>query len=504
MRIENIRVRNIRCFDDTGHINLGPSCNLFVGLNNAGKSTLLKAITAFQGMPFTAHDIRSGSGVAHFEITVNKVESEKIVRHRPNPANPMWTLNIRRVLRGNFGAPSGITTITVPDDIGVFSQTRPNNALVISLAKRKAANFEQTINTSNVLQVTGTHQFLYSRIDEVSNYGHPSHEDFKSAVKEIVGLKIATRTSPGGKEAGFYLSNENFVTLDRMGDGIIEMMSLIVDLCIERNKIFVLEEPELNLHPKGLKALLALIRAKSGENQFIIATHSNIVVRELASENKTKIFRVAPRVDADPTASTVNEVQRTPSAHIELLEELGYEFSDFGLHAGWLFLEESSAESVISQILIPMFAPGLQGRLRTYAASGVSKVAASVDEFRRLMTFIHLEPVYEGRFWVRVDGDAQGLDVVSSMRKKFPSLDEEACSCFEKQAFEHYYPHRFSDRVASTLTTKDMESRRREKQKLLVDVLEWTKKNPAEARVEWEASASEPIRFLKTIESRIN
>src|SRR5262249_34518160 len=159
------------------------------------------------------------------------------------------------------------------------------------------------------------------------------------------------------KEAGFYLDRDTFVTLDRMGDGIAEMVALIVELCLEEGKIFVLEEPELNLHPSGLKSLLSMVRKASIKNQFVIATHSNIVVRELGSDDNARVFRVYRESDNQLSPSIVEEVPKEPSAHLQLLRELGYDFADLGFYEGWLFLEESSAEQIINKVLIPKFAP---------------------------------------------------------------------------------------------------------------------------------------------------
>jgi predicted ATPase len=99
--------------------------------------------------------------------------------------------------------------------------------------------------------VSGTFVNLYARIDLLATWGHPQHDKFRETVERIVGLKITMKASPNGKVAGFYFDSTTFVTLDRMGDGISEMVALIVELCLEEQKIFVLEEPETNLHPSG-------------------------------------------------------------------------------------------------------------------------------------------------------------------------------------------------------------------------------------------------------------
>ena len=126
------------------------------------------------------------------------------------------------------------------------------------IASRKATQFNHDVSTNAQSNVSGTLSALYSRIDLLASYGHPSHNKFLEAVKDIIGLPITTKASGSGKEAGFYFDENTFVTLEHMGDGVSEMVALIVELCLEKNKVFVLEEPETNLHPRGLKSLLGI------------------------------------------------------------------------------------------------------------------------------------------------------------------------------------------------------------------------------------------------------
>ncbi|HXJ02580.1 MAG TPA: AAA family ATPase, partial [Micropepsaceae bacterium] len=419
-------------------------------------------------------------------------------------ANRPSVVRVVKPLRGDSPPqPDAMATISVTDDSGVFNTVRPRHSIIPFLARRKAMEFDQNINSNNQDQVRGTFANLYSRIDLLATIGHPRHSEFQQAVCDIIGLQITTKASPKGKTAGFYLNQDHFVTLDRMGDGVTEMVGLILELCLERNKIFVLEEPETNLHPKGLKALLGMIRSSAANNQFIVATHSNIVVRELGSDDATKVFRVH-RDEPDPLSpSRVEEISKTPAARMALLRELGYEFADLDLHEGWLFLEEASAETIIRDVLIPNFTPDLEGRLRTFSAAGVSNVEPSVAEFQRLTTFVHLQPAYEGRLWIRVDGGPEGERVVAKLREKFRHLDVNSCTTFSNRDFEQFYPNEFEGRVTQVLQISGKYEKRAAKAQLLNEVISWTNSNGSHAKRAWEESAAEPIALLKLIEQTI-
>jgi predicted ATPase len=502
MKIHDLRMVGIRCFEDTGDIHFDPKCNIFVGKNNAGKSSLLKAILGLQLHPFDNFDVRPGDQKScYVTLRLDEIIYSDVTHvGRPVPAG---SFRVAIVFRGEYPPYNDAPPLGVGISQPLFHSTRPLHQFVAFVAKRKAAEFNQDISLSRQSSLDGTFSSLYSRIDLLAAPGHSEHGHFHEAVKQIIGLPITTKASQGGKVAGFYFNDDTFVTLDRMGDGVSEMVALIVELCIERNKIFVLEEPETNLHPQGLKALLAMIRKASEQNQFFIATHSNVVVRELGGMEGGKVFRVFRDGESYTSPSKVEEVERTPAAHMELLRELGYEFTDFELYEAWLFLEESSAERVIRDILIPFFALELRGRLRTYAAGGATKLEPSVSEFQRLVVFIHLQPVYKDRLWIRADGDAAGEGAVMKIREAFAYLNEDALSTFGKAQFELYYPLFFQEKVNEVLAIEDKRNRSKQKAELLQEVLIWTETHKDQARAAWEISAQEPIKLLQSIRTKL-
>jgi predicted ATPase len=496
LKINSFRMVGIRCFDDTSDLVLGSKFNIFVGQNNAGKSTLLRGILAYQGIPLDPADVRPGFVDAWTTILLGGVVPNDQFNYRPASEGSM---RISLPIIGNAAIYNDVPSVNASQGNQIFYPQRPQNILVPFLAKRKSNGFSEAINAGVHTPITGMLQHLYSNIDVLATVGHPEHESYVAASREILGLTITTKPSNGGKVAGFYLDSGNFITLDRMGDGVTEIVALITELCLARNKIFVLEEPETNLHPRGLKALLNMVRASAEHNQFFIATHSNVVVRELGADDESVVYRVYREGNTPQSASRVEKVESTPADHMRLLRELGYEFTDFDLHEGWLFLEESSAERIIRDILIPHFVPKLRGRLRTFSAAGVDNLEPSVSEFRRLITFVHLQPAYEDRLWVRADGDHAGAKVIEKMRITFPDFDTEVLSTFQQPQFELYYPEMFKDQVAQVLAIEDKRQRRQAKTDLLQRVLDWTTDNKDDAKAAWATSAAEVIGLLRSI-----
>lgn len=144
------------------------------------------------------------------------------------------------------------------------------------------------------------------------------------------------------------------------------------------------------------------------------------------------------------------------------------------------------------------------GKLRTFSAGGASKLEPSVDDFQRLMVFVHLTPVYEGRMFIRADGDDAGNDVVKKLKGKFPKLTEKQLTVFSKPQFEHFYPDIFTEKVKIALAYEDKKVRGAAKLTLLTEVLDWTRSNLVEAKSAWQISAAEPIELLNLISASLS
>lgn len=63
-----------------------------------------------------------------------------------------------------------------------------------------------------------------------------------------------------------------------VGDGVKQVFLNILNLCIHKNKILGIEEPEIHLHPEKQREVFNFLKEKSKDNQIIITTHSPIFV----------------------------------------------------------------------------------------------------------------------------------------------------------------------------------------------------------------------------------
>jgi len=68
------------------------------------------------------------------------------------------------------------------------------------------------------------------------------------------------------------------IDLDRSGAGIGQVVTLLAHMVNTHGMVFAVDTPESNLHPHGLRTLLAFFDQIASTNQIILATHSPLVV----------------------------------------------------------------------------------------------------------------------------------------------------------------------------------------------------------------------------------
>ncbi|GAB3973701.1 hypothetical protein GCM10028806_28100 [Spirosoma terrae] len=507
MKITSIELKNIRGFKYLPQTEFSSTINLFIGPNNSGKSTILNSLLQIQDYRLNYTDIIFGQTSGHIILNLSDFFYKEEFDANPISYDRVTILISRPSYERHFQS----SVISQSRQFTIQSNVEPTNIFYPYLSKRKVTTFKHDINAVNSNAVTGDLANIISKIDRLNDRSfEPGHTAYVCACKSILGFEVTTSFIPQGKEAVYRISNWENIPISSMGEGVVNMLGLIVDLCIAEKKIFVIEEIENDIHPKALKALLELLIQKSSTNQIFISTHSNIVMKYLGSVPDAKIFNIINSL-SDPERpslfiSQLTEVANTPQARREVLEDLGYDLFDFGLWKGWLFLEESSAERIIRDWLIPWFVDPLQTTIKTFSASGVTNIEPKLNDFDKLFIFLHLESMYKNRVWVLIDGGEHEDKIIEGLRSKYVKSGWNTTNFqqLSQHDFEKYYPDRFQEEVDATLSIIDDQKKRKAKEKLLYKVLDWIKNNKDEAQAEFAESAKEVIEILQTINSQLN
>jgi hypothetical protein len=497
MKVSSIRMVNFKCFVDTDEIQLG-QVNVLVGRNNHGKSALIRATHLLQqGAQQGGDYVRLGSRNSEVTFKLVDVTGPLLDRIGASEVGARTTVIVRLDTSGsaNFAIPkSSSNTSFIP-------AVEPNNFIYTYLSKRKVLHFDRVVDLDKSQSIRSDLHYLVAKVARLSNPDYWHYHEYTKLCNDVLGFRITTYPALGGQQAGIPIGEHGHIPIESMGEGVSSQLGLITDLCMADGNLFLIEEPENDIHPEGLKMLLNVIVEKSKTNQFIVSTHSNIVMRYLGAAPDSKVFEFESEYKRNeiPT-SVIREVEPTPQARIEVLRRLGYELSDFDLWDGWVILEESSAEIII-KYLTPWFVPGF-ARVRTVAAGGTSKVGPTFEDFRRLFLFAHLELQYRGRAWVIADGDDEGKKVVAALKGKYKTWPSDHFTTWSRPDFEHYYPAQFAEQVKEALA-KPHHEKRAAKKALLDEVKAWCNANPEEAKAEFETSAAEVIGKLREIDQAL-
>ncbi len=502
MKITAIELKNIRGFKYLPKTEFSKRINVFIGANNSGKSTILNSIFSLQKQPaFVVSDITIGEDFGEVKLYF---EGDYIDFNAGQPFySYVYNLTSQdRKILNEFGG----TIHTIPP----ISNTEPNNLIYPYLSKRKAVNFNDTINEKNTNAVSGNFENLYSKIDRLITPQYKSgNSQYINACRSILGFEISTLASGNGKQGVYFVHNQEHIPLISMGEDVTNIIGLITDLCVAENKVFIIEEPENDIHPTALKALLNFIIEKSDSNQFFVSTHSNIVMKYLGGSLDSKIFSINSEL-TDPHRpnlfiSNLTEVPNNVEDRRVVLESLGYEFNDFGFWTAWLFLEESSAEVLIREWFIKWYTPKLLNKLRTFSSNSLSQIIPKFDDFNRLFVFLHLEPAYKNKVWVIIDGGLEESKIIDTLKTAYSTngWNEDNFSQFSEHDFEKYYPQRFENKVNTVLAETNKQAQREAKKALLVEIKQWIQDNENIAKAEFKISAGPVINKLKEIEKQI-
>ncbi|PQJ09588.1 hypothetical protein CJD36_016750 [Flavipsychrobacter stenotrophus] len=536
MKIKSLELINVKSHENT-LLELSENINLITGANNSGKSTVIKALYNLQNRSFDKYDIRTSATYAKTYISIVDVsEIEKTVLYSKSDKlnrtgtsfTIMWGIYSVNGVEENLFYNSQDKVKRVKGDRVEFQKESDfkenisdfprfsdnenlNNFIYPFLSKRKTEYYDTNTGRDQTFKVSDTLRNLSAKIIKIIS--SRNSDRYNKLCEDILGFRVGVipTESANGNEPGMYSVNSSMIPIRSMGDGVANIVGFIVILLTENNKLFLVEELENDIHPKALKKLLDLIIEKASSNQFVISTHSSIVLKYLGAAPKSKIFffdwKAETKIDGineNVPTTTVKEVDNKPETRLDILSKLGYDFFDFELHQSYLILEESSAEYVIRDFLIPNFVPELYGKIKTIAAKGVQDLEVRVHDFNRLFVFIHTSPMYYKKAWVIADGDSAGKECISKLQSAFKTWPTEHFSTFVKDNFEEYYPERFQEKVQAVLKMPHGLKKQDAKGVLVKEVMLWALSNREDALAEFKQSAAEVIKVLKSINTKLN
>lgn len=144
------------------------------------------------------------------------------------------------------------------------------------------------ISEKNLLDGTGIINFLFNSANgdlETKNKWNHFREIFNKLFQEYE-IDVFQTKDGNERDLHIYSSKNHHITqinsdsfeipLNNVGTGVLEWIIFLTNIIYSNNKLFVIEEPEIHLHPNEQQRLQLILKKNVMENnnKFIIITHS--------------------------------------------------------------------------------------------------------------------------------------------------------------------------------------------------------------------------------------
>ncbi|MDR2344557.1 MAG: AAA family ATPase [Planctomycetaceae bacterium] len=323
MHIKKILIENFRGIRKM-ELELHPKLNVFIGVNGAGKSSVLD-VTALifsrspifsdgNTLPITYRDIRKGADhiFAGLYCEMFKQEYKLNMRysemHQTSETEPaVENIAVQRKREITVG-----NNVSLNFPLAVYY---PTNRTVSDMPER-IHGFHPVINQFDALEGTlnntlDFHSF-FGRIRECFHLSNENNEMFQDSFsKRFCSQKKAIQNAVVGVFDGFsslHVEQNSFkiiidkkgnsLELSQLSDGEKGLIALIGDLAqrlaianpnlenpLEGEGVILIDEIDLHLHPQWQRMILPKLTETFPNCQFIVSTHSPQILGEIRSEN---------------------------------------------------------------------------------------------------------------------------------------------------------------------------------------------------------------------------
>ncbi len=343
--VQRFAVKDFGCIQNAV-LDLTP-LHALIGPNDSGKTTLLRGLEyAMEFAAFGQNSLHLRSLLAESQplplcvggtaLTVH-LPPEVILRYELNHPGPMWQTSWRRG-QGNRVF-QGLVSYTQAAG-GLNAAHFPHELL--KGARRFRLDPDALRQHSTLLTDSGIDEFfkhhgrgLPGLLDRVLSRGDRAFLDIGEEIRKLfptverVGLKP---TSANEKQVVVVLKDGTEVSPEYVSDGLLYMLAYLAIGYEAPYSMLLVEEPENGLHPARIKEVVKVLRHISKTTaQVVIATHSPLVVNELAPEEVSVVTQ-------DPESGTkVTPIRETvrfeERSKVYALGELWLSYADGNLEA---------------------------------------------------------------------------------------------------------------------------------------------------------------------------
>jgi predicted ATPase len=367
----DFEISGFRSFKDAARIKLGKRFLFVVGRNNVGKSNVLAAVAiAFNeeihdsinsdhdffeiGMPFDVTYFADSIRYSQYEKIIFEDETNKFyptkLSYHPDFSEDVFCLNLKAdilisLLKSKFSDEEltkfsvdkmGFGTINhqlnilyIVENLGLspiksgtislltLRHLTKNEQSTFYLSERKLAG-KILSQTNLITTLVNLERENTDRLNQIQN--HQKLKKISSFMGYCLELSsIILRVTEDREKILVTFENQEPKDISTLGTGIEQLLIIAVAaLGFEDEKIILIEEPELNLHPRVQKRMIQFLHDNSN-NQFVITTHSAAILDAVECD----ILHVTH--DGEKSAVKYIELDKQK---FDAVTDLGYHASD--------------------------------------------------------------------------------------------------------------------------------------------------------------------------------
>ena len=294
MAFTKFKIKNFKCFKDEQSVLFGqPIAELdgsgityIVGANNSGKTTIIEGLS-----------IRSGRKIRSSE-RIEGIEPEFL----------LFGDNQLLKRKSHLIRPESHTIVDEPD--------LQQNEVFEIISSRRHWGSNAGSNYSEIGQsLTNSYEFQdrQNNVDVASELktveaDNVKYSEFVSLVQKVI--PEFTKFAVGYEDHEYieYISGSGIRhKSDLLGDGVITVIRILLQLYVSKPNPIIIDEPELSLHPAAQKKLLKVIAEFAKERQIVISTHSPYFIDWQYLQNGASINRVVKIGDKNSVVFSISK-----------------------------------------------------------------------------------------------------------------------------------------------------------------------------------------------------
>ena len=339
MKIKNIKLKNFRCFEELV-IELNERCNVIVGVNGAGKSTILDALAISIGtyfakiptaysLPIQKEDVLrksylTGSIISteyQFPVVISTegiVSGEYIewkreingLKNKTTVKNASNLIEVGHIQQQNIQ--NGVTDTTLPifAYYGTGRLYKKKNNRITKLDIKKSSRLDGytdalSLGTNEKQLLRWFEDMTLIKIQEDREI--PELKTVKTAIekcfeignKDVTDVSINYSVKSKDIEVSYRKNNEiEKLPLHMFSDGIRITLTMVADIAtrmaklnpqlldnvLETPGVILIDEIDMHLHPSWQSRIITSLLETFTNIQIITTTHSPIVISNIESE----------------------------------------------------------------------------------------------------------------------------------------------------------------------------------------------------------------------------